>query len=170
MTLFSVLCFAAPESGAQHWAAAWTLWRNPRVTWRINWAQYKTSTNRTLAKWKSTWFKPKAAPETCRKRYKQPKTTQTFYWNSAAKMHNTLIAFIQQGCIKVDQKRQWIFIFQINAVLLKKKKNYSSKNPEKQNPHKNIKQHNWFQLIIIRNVSWAANQHITGFGKVWNLI
>ncbi len=100
--LYFPFFFAAPESGAWIWAAAWTLWRNPRATWRINWAQYKTSTNRTLANWRSSWLKPKAAPKTCRNRYKQPKTTQTFYWNSAAKMHNTFIIFIQQGCIKID--------------------------------------------------------------------
>ncbi len=54
-----------------------------------------------------------------------------------------------------------IFIFQINAVLLKF---YSSKNPEKLKvsrfPQKYCAAQLFSTLIIIRNVSWAVNQHI----------
>ncbi len=129
----------------------------------INWAQYKTSTNRTLANWRSSWLKPKAAPKTCRKRYKQPKTTQAFYWNSAAKMHinHFYSARMHSNWSKVTVKT---FIV-LQKDLYNKTKNVFIKESWKTKSPQKYKVAHWYQLIIIRNVSWAANQNIEWFLK-----
>ncbi len=71
--------------------------------------------------------------------------------------------FIQQGCIKLIKSGSKDILLWINAVLLTflfiKE---SWKNEMYHIFHKNMKQHNFFlTLIIVRNVSWAANQHIS---------